>query len=44
MTASTRALLQYPLVSAAPAFSIPGPGTTAKAAGRPVAWAAPTAM
>ena len=43
-TASARALLQYPLVSAAPALSRPGPGTTAKADGRPVTCAAPTAM
>ncbi len=43
-TARTRALLQYPLVSAADALSRPGPGTTQHAAGLPVACAAPTAM
>ena len=44
MIASTRALLQYAVVSAPAALSIPGPGTTQNALGRPVAIAAPVAM
>ena len=44
MIASTRALLQYAVVNAPAALSIPGPGTTQNALGRPVAIAAPVAM
>src|SRR5918993_1774108 len=42
--ARLRAFDQYPLVSAAPALSMPGPGTTQNAAGVPATSEAPFAM